>query len=38
MEIETTLEWFFFADEDFDSAIILNDAFRKHNAVICYHC
>jgi len=38
MEIETTLEWFFFADEDFDSAIILSDAYRKHNAIICYHC
>ena len=38
MEIETTLEWISFADEDFDSAIILNDAYRKHNAIICYHC
>jgi HEPN domain-containing protein len=38
MEIETTLEWFYFADADFDSALILNDAHRKHNAIICYHC
>ena len=38
MEIETTLEWFYFADADYDSAIILNDAHRKHNEIICYHC
>ena len=38
MEIETTLEWFYFADADFDSAIILNDAYRKHNEIICFHC
>jgi HEPN domain-containing protein len=38
MEIETTLEWFSFAEEDFDSALILNNAYNKHNAIICYHC
>ena len=38
MEIETTLEWFYFADADYDSAIILNEAHRKHNEIICYHC
>ena len=38
MEIETTLEWFHFADADFDSALILNNAYRKYNAIICYHC
>jgi HEPN domain-containing protein len=38
MEIETTLEWFYFADADFDSALILNNAYRKHNAIICFHC
>jgi len=38
MEIETTLEWFYFADADFDSAQILNDAYRKHGEIICYHC
>ncbi|MCL1931758.1 MAG: HEPN domain-containing protein [Treponema sp.] len=38
MEVETTLEWFYFADADFDSAIILNEAYRKHNEIICYHC
>ena len=38
MEVETTLEWFYFADADFDSAIILSEAYRKHNEIICYHC
>jgi len=38
MQTETVLEWFYFADSDFDSAIILNNAHRKHNMVICYHC
>jgi len=38
MEIDTTLEWFYFADADFDSALILNGAYRKHNEIICYHC
>ena len=38
METKTILEWFYFADADFDSALILNDAHRKHNAIICYHC
>jgi len=38
MEIDTTLEWFFFADADFDSAQILNNAYCKHSEIICYHC
>ena len=38
METKTVLEWFYFADADYDSALILNDAYRKHNAIICYHC
>ena len=38
MGIKTVLEWFHFADSDFDSANILNRAYRKHNAIICYHC
>jgi len=38
MEIDATLEWFFFADADFDSAQILNNAYRKHGEIICYHC
>jgi len=38
MEINTALEWFYFGDADLDSALILNDAHRKHNAIICFHC
>ena len=38
MEIETTIEWFYLADADLDSAKILNEAYRKHNEIICYHC
>jgi HEPN domain-containing protein len=38
MEIKTTLEWFYFADADYDSALILNEAHRKHHGIICYHC
>jgi HEPN domain-containing protein len=38
METKTVLEWLYFADADFDSALILNDAHRKHNEIICYHC
>jgi HEPN domain-containing protein len=38
MEIETALEWLNFAEADLDSAKILNDAHRKHNEIICYHC
>ena len=38
MEVKAVLEWFNFADADFDSALILNDAYRKYNEIICYHC
>ena len=38
METKIILEWFNFADSDYDSAIILNNAHRKHNEIICYHC
>jgi len=38
MEIKTTLEWFYFADADLDSANILNEAYRRHFEIICYHC
>ena len=38
METKTVLEWLYFADADFDSALILNDAHRKHYEIICYHC
>ena len=38
MNIEDVMEWIKIADDDFDSAEILNKAFRKHNEIICYHC
>ena len=38
MNIEIVLEWLYFADADYDSALILNDAYRKHNEIICFHC
>ena len=38
MEIEDVMEWIQLADDDFDSAKILSEAFRKHNEIICYHC
>ena len=38
MEIKIVLEWFSFADADFDSAQILNNAHHKHDEIICYHC
>jgi len=38
IEIDTILEWFYFADADFDSAQILNNAYRKHGEIIFYHC
>jgi HEPN domain-containing protein len=38
MEIEDVMEWVQLADDDFDSAKILNEAIRKHNEIICYHC
>ncbi|GHV77972.1 hypothetical protein AGMMS49942_27930 [Spirochaetia bacterium] len=38
MEIEDVMEWIQLADDDLDSAKILNEALRKHNEIICYHC
>jgi HEPN domain-containing protein len=38
MNIEDVKEWMQIADDDFDSAEILNQAFRKHYEIICYHC
>jgi HEPN domain-containing protein len=38
MDIKDVIEWFMIADEDFDSAKILNEAVRKHKEIICYHC
>ena len=38
MNIDDVLEWIKIADDDFDSAEILNQATRKHYEIICYQC
>jgi len=38
MNIKDAKEWMVIADEDFDSAKILNSAIKKHMEVICYLC
>jgi len=38
MNTEDVIEWFTIADSDFDAAILLNEAIRKHREIICYHC
>jgi len=38
MNINDVKEWMLIADDDFDSAKILNEAVRKHMEVICYLC
>jgi HEPN domain-containing protein len=38
MNIDEVIEWYRIADNDFDSAKLLNDAVRKHYEIICYHC
>jgi HEPN domain-containing protein len=38
MDIKDVVEWFMIAEEDFDSAKILNEASRRHKEIICYHC
>jgi HEPN domain-containing protein len=38
MNSEDVAEWIKIADDDFDSVEILNQSFRKHNEIICYHC
>ena len=38
MNIEDVLEWIKIADDDFDSAKILNESAQKHHEIICYHC
>ena len=35
MSASTTLEWFYFGDADLDSALILNNAHCRHDAIIC---
>ena len=38
MNIEDAIEWFRIADNDYDSAKLLNEAVRRHFEIICYHC
>ena len=38
MNNEEVLEWIEIADRDFDSALLLNEAVRRHFEVICYLC
>jgi len=38
MNNEEVQEWLEVADRDFDSALILNEATRRHYEVICYLC
>jgi len=38
MNIDDVKEWIEIADNDLDSAILLNEAARKHCEIICYHC
>jgi HEPN domain-containing protein len=38
MKIKDVIEWIQIADDDFDSAKILNESTRKHHEIICYHC
>ena len=38
MNNEEVQEWLEVADRDFDSALILNEAMRRHFEVICYLC
>ena len=38
MNINDAKEWMQIADDDFDSAQILNESVRKHMEVICYLC
>ena len=38
MNIKDVKEWMIIADNDFDSAKILNAAVKKHMEVICYLC
>ena len=38
MDNEYLFEWIQIAGEDFNAAQILNEAVRKPNEIICYHC
>jgi len=38
MNLNDTIQWFSKAEEDYDSAKILNEAYKKHTGIICYLC
>jgi HEPN domain-containing protein len=38
MSLEDATEWIIIADNDYDSAKLLNESIRKHYDIICYHC
>jgi HEPN domain-containing protein len=38
MNIKDVKEWMQIADDDFESAKLLNKAPRKYYEIICYHC
>jgi len=38
MNNDEVQEWLEVADRDLDSALLLNEAVRRHFEVICYHC
>ena len=38
MDKELVAEWFRFADDDIDTALLLKDMRPQHYAIICYHC
>ncbi|MDR1950039.1 MAG: HEPN domain-containing protein [Spirochaetaceae bacterium] len=38
MNDKEVAEWFEFADDDFESAKILNESVRRPYEIICYHC
>jgi hypothetical protein len=37
MNVDDVWEWLRMADDDFDSAKILNESARKHREIICAH-
>jgi HEPN domain-containing protein len=38
MDKELVAEWFRFADDDIDTALLLKDMRPRHHEIICYHC
>ena len=38
MDKELVAEWFRFADDDLDTALLLKEMRPQHHEIICYHC